>query len=199
MVKDRFGEDTLYIISEYIQDATSTLDCGFYLTKTGRIIYLGVQECILEEFGFVAGNVDWDKQMKYKTRLYDKFVVPVASYLQEKGYFGVVGLDIVTSPSGDYLVDLNPRINGNTAYLMLARSMARLGLTKSLFQICEGFEVSAEQLLKKANSINEMNAGGKVVIMGAANDGKKCHASVSVFAGSMALVDSLHAQFCGKQ
>ena len=195
MVKERFGPDSSYVISEYIKDVHVTLDCGFYLTKSGRVIYLGVQECILEDFGYVAGTIDSDKQEKYKERLYDKFVVPVASYLHKKGYFGVVGIDIVANSSGDYLVDLNPRINGDTSYLMLAQTMATLGFTKSLFFICATVDgVTGKQLVEKANSINEKNANGRIVIMATADDGKKCHASFSVFSDSMGGVKCLNAE-----
>jgi hypothetical protein len=198
MVKDRFGSDSDYVISEYIQDVQSTLDCGFYVTKSGRIINMGVQECILENFSSDGGTIDWDKQEQYKERLYDKFVVPVAAYLHKKGFFGVVGIDIVTSPGGDYMVDLNPRINGNSAYLMLAGSMAKFGHSKSFFTICSSFDGTSEQLVKKANSINERKDGGRVIIMAATDDGDKCHASVSVFGDTMELVRSLYSQLCGK-
>jgi hypothetical protein len=198
MVKDRFGSDSDYVISEYIQDVQSTLDCGFYVTKSGRIINMGVQECILENFSSDGGTIDWDKQEQYKERLYDKFVVPVAAYLHKKGFFGVVGIDIVTSPGGDYMVDLNPRINGNSAYLMLAGSMAKFGHSKSFFTICSSFDGTSEQLVKKANSINERKDGGRVIIMAATDDGDKCHASASVFGDTMELVRSLYSQLCGK-
>ena len=198
-VKDRFGSDSSYIISKYVQNVQSTLDCGFYVTKSGSIIYIGVQECVLENFGFEGGNIDWDKQEQYKKQIYDKIVVPVAKYLHEKGYFGIVGVDIVTSPSGDYLVDLNPRINGNTSYLMLASSMAKVGLSKSRYQICESFNVTSDELVKKANSINEKNANGRVIVMAAADEGEKCHTSFAVFANSMELVESLYSQVGGNK
>ena len=199
MVKNRFGPDSSYIISQYIQDVKATLDCGFYLTKKGRIIYLGVQDCILENFGYDAGTIDWDKQEVYKKQLYDKFVVPVAAYLHKKGYFGIVGIDVVTSPGGDYLVDLNPRINGDTSYMMLAPPMAKLGLSKSRFQICVAFDTTVEQLVKKANSINEKNANGRIIVMAAADDEGKCFATIAVFGDSMKLVDSLYAKLCDNE
>lgn len=196
MVKNRFGSDSSYIISEYIQDVQCTLDCGFYVTKSGHIIYLGVQECTLENFGCSGGYTDLGKQEEYKQQLYDKFVKPVSAYLHKKGYFGIVGIDIVRSPSGDYVVDMNPRINGNTSYLMLARSMAELAFSRSRFEICETFDFKSEQLVKKANSINEKNANGRVIIMAAADEGEKCHASVSVFSDSKEMAGSLHDQLC---
>ena len=198
MVKSKFPEDASYIISEYIQDVQSTLDCGFYVTKTGRIIYIGVEECAMEDLGFRYATIDWNKQDQYKAQLYEKFVVPVANYLHKKGYFGIVGIDVVTSESGDYLVDLNSRINGNTSYLMLARSMASK-FTKSFFDICLTLDGAGDQLVKKANSLNETNEGGRVIIMAVADDGMKCHATVAVFGDSVDLVDSLFAQLCGKE
>lgn len=197
MVKGIFGADVSYIISEFIQDVRATLDCSFYVTKSGRIIWIGVQECVMEGYGYVAGTVDWHLQEQYRERLYDKYVVPVAAYLHKKGYFGIVGIDIITSQSGDYLTDLNPRLNGNTQFIMLAASMAKLGLSKSLFQIHVSFDVSGEQLVKKANSINETSAG-RVVIIASADEDEKCYAAVSVSADSMKLAESLYASLCSK-
>ena len=199
MVRSKFGKDASYILSEYIQDVQNTLDCSFYVTKTGHIIYIGVQECILKNFGYCYGTIDWNKQDQYKERLYDKFVVPVANYLHKKGYFGMVGIDVITSERGDYLVDLNPRINGDSSYHMLARSMATLGFTKAMMQSCATFDGTGEQLVKKGNSLNETNVRGRVILMAVADDGTKCHATVAVFGNSVNLVDSLYAQLCGKE
>lgn len=200
MVKSKFPEDASYIISEYIQDVQSILSCCVYLTKTGHITYIGVGECIMDQdLSFRRGIVDWNSQDEYKARLYDKFVVPVANYLHKKGYFGIVGIETITNESGDYLVDLNPRINGDTSYIMLARSMTSLKFTKSLFDSCHTFDGTGGQLVKKANSLNETNESGRVIIMAVADDGMKCHANVGVFGDSLDLVNSLHAQLCGKE
>ena len=198
IVKGAFGADVSYIISEFIQDVHTTLDCSFYVTKSGRIIWIGVQECVIEDYGYVAGRADWDLQKQYKQRIYDKFVVPVAEYLHKKGYFGIVGIDIITSPSGDYLIDLNPRLNGNTQFIMLAPGMANLGLSKSLFRICESFDCTEDQLIKKANSINATTSTGRVVIIASADEDGKCYAAVSVFANEMALAESLYVCLCSK-
>ncbi|XP_028411659.1 uncharacterized protein LOC114534413 isoform X2 [Dendronephthya gigantea] len=196
-ITERFGSDAIYVISEYIQEVQSTIDCGFYVTKSGNIIYLGVQECVVnKDFGCSGGSVDWDMQDKYRERVYDKFVVPVAKYLHNKGYFGMVGIDIITSLRGDYLVDLNPRINGNTAYLILASTMAKLGLTKSRYEICVTFNITSEELVKKANSINEENLSSRIIIMAAVDEGEKCHAAISIFSDSEEMVDSLCAELC---
>ena len=199
IVRSKFGKDAPYILSEYIQDVQNTLDCSFYVTKTGRIIYIGVEECVLENFSYRYGTIDWNKQDQYKARLYDKFVVPVANYLHKKGYFGIVGIDIITSERGDYLVDLNPRINGDSSYHMLARSMATLGFTKAMMYSCATFDGTGEQLVKKGNSLNETNVRGRVTVMAVTDDGTKCHAAVAVFGDSVNLVDSLYTQLCGKE
>ncbi|XP_028414619.1 uncharacterized protein LOC114537722 [Dendronephthya gigantea] len=195
LITERFGSDAFYVVSEYIQEVQSTIGCGFYVTKSGNIIYLGVQECaVKKDFQYHGGSIDWDMQDKYRERVYDKFVVPVAKYLHNKGYFGMVGIDIITSPRGDYLVDLNPRINASTSHLILASNMAKLGLTKSRYEVCATFDVTSEELVKKANSINEENLSSRIIIMTAVDEGDKCHAAFSVFCDSEEMVDSLCAK-----
>ncbi len=194
MIKTRFGEDAKYIISKFIQDVCVTLACDFYVTKTGRIFWIATRECVVEDFEYVGGTMDWDSQGKYKERLYDKFVIPVAEYLHKKGYFGVVGIDVIASPSGDYLVDLNPRLNGSTSFALLAVMMAKnLEMSKSIFKLSTGFDCSSEDLVKKASSINETNVG-RVVIMASADENKKCYATVAVFGDSMKLVEKLYTR-----
>ena len=194
MLQNKYDGEASYIISQYIEDVQFTLVCCFYVTKSARIIWIGAQECDLREYDYAAGIIDWDLQEQYKRRVYDKFLVPIANYLHGKGYFGVVGLDIVTGPSGDFLVDLNPRINGGTSCTMLASNMAHMGLTKSLFQICARFDVSGERLVQQADAINEEKTG-RIVIVAAADDGEmRCYATVSVFADNMKMVESLYAK-----
>ena len=167
MINPRFGSDSSYVISEYIPDVQCTLACGFYVAKSGRIILFGIQECTMKNYRHIGGYTDWNKQEQYKQQLYDKFVVPVSSYLHKKGYFGIVGLDIIRSPSGDYLVDMNPRVNGSTPVLMLSHHMMELGFSHSRFDKCNTYNITSKQLIEKANSINEKTGNGRVVIMAA--------------------------------
>ena len=194
MINTRFGTDSSYVISEYIPDVQCTLACGFYVGKSGRIILFGIQECTMKNYRHIGGYTDWNKQEQYKQQLYDKFVVPVSSYLHKKGYFGIVGLDIIRSPSGDYLVDMNPRVNGSTPVLMLSHHMMELGFSHSRFDKCNNYNITSKQLIEKANSINEKTGNGRVVIMAAADEGEKCRASVAAFSDSKEIVDSLQDQ-----
>ena len=196
MINTRFGSDSSYIISEYIQDVQCTISCGFYVGKSGRIILFGIQECIMESFDHVGGYIDWNKHEQYKQQIYSKFVVPVSNYLHKKGYFGIVGLDIIRSPSGDYLVDMNPRITGSTPVLILSHNMMKLGFSHSRFVHCNTFNITSKQLVEKANFINEKTGNGRVVIFAAVDYGKskKCRAYVAAFSNSKEMVDSLQDQ-----
>ena len=198
-INKRFGSNSSYVISEYIQDVQCTLSCGFYVGKSGRITYFGTQECIMENFGHHGGYIDWNKYEQYKQQLYGKFVVPVSNYLHKKGYFGIVGLDIIRNPSGDYLVDMNPRISGTTPLVMLSNHMMELGFSHARFDICNTVNITSEQLVEKANSINEKTGNTRVVILAAVDEEEKCHASFTVFSNSKEMVDSLHDELCDNE
>ena len=196
MINTRFGSDSSYVISEYIQDVQCILACGFYVGKSGRIRLFGIQECTMEIFAHIGGYIDWNKHEQYKQQLYRKFVVPVSNYLHKKGYFGIVGLDIIRSPSGDYLVDMNSRVNGSTPVLILSHHMMELGFSHSRYDKCNIYNMTSKQLVEKANSINEKTSNARIVILATADEGKKCRASVAAFSDSKEMVDSLQDQLC---
>ena len=170
------------------------LACGFYVGKSGRIRLFGIQECTMSNFRHIGGYIDWNKHEQYKQQLYGKFVVPVSNYLHKKGYFGIVGLDIIRSPRGDYLVDMNPRINGSTPVMILSHHMMELGFSHSRFDIVNTYNMTSKQLVERANSINEKTGSARVIILAVADEGKRCRASVAAFSDSKEMVDSLQDQ-----
>ena len=80
---------------------------------------------------------------------------------------------------------------------MLAARMATLGLSKSIYKISVSFDITSEKLVEKANYLNESNCG-KIIIMAAADEAEKCHASVAVFGDSKDVACSLFAKLCDK-
>jgi hypothetical protein len=44
------------------------------------------------DYEWIGSEVDWDQREEHRDRVYDKFIVPVAKYLHEKGYFGFTGM-----------------------------------------------------------------------------------------------------------
>ena len=58
----------------------------------------------------------------YLEALLKPTLLPVADKLHEREYFGVVGVDILLNKAGQqYVIDINPRINGSTPMLLASK------------------------------------------------------------------------------
>lgn len=168
------------VITEVIQDINGNYCLQFYLYKTGEIHWLGVTNQIIgANFIWGGGVVNWADQTRLKSLLYDT-IVPVKEYLHKQGYFGIVGIDILTTKDNSYVIDINPRMNGTTPQLLLAPVLAALGYNASVYLADGRFTCKADKLLQTANEINfEHNA--MVIVLSLADVEEGCEAHVVVF------------------
>ncbi|KXJ23859.1 hypothetical protein AC249_AIPGENE15405 [Exaiptasia diaphana] len=116
MVRKQAGWKGDLLIQEYLDNIIKVHDCYFYLFKSGEVFWLGVY---LGQFDFSDGKFEWlcglsdfEEECERKNYVYDKFIVPIAKFLHEKGYFGALSCEIVENEKGMFLVDLNVRISG---------------------------------------------------------------------------------------
>ena len=100
------------------------------------------------------------------------------------------GIDIITSSSGDYLVDMNARLTGFTPHALIAPVMARDGLTKSLFKSADNQDCSTSELIKKVNKINE-KSHGKIIILYSMDVDEGCIAAIVAFGETVEYVEGL--------
>lgn len=170
-------------ISEVVDDVTGNYCVQFYLHKNGTIRWLGVTiQNITENFDYNGNYCNWNEQMALKKKLYSS-VMPVKEYLHKKGYFGIVGIDVLTSKSGKYVIDVNPRINGSTKLVLMAPHLAARGFpTSTMVPIpnIRGNEIEMMRMFDKINSLGE----GLVINLTSseAPDGKTCVGHVAMFA-----------------
>ncbi|XP_031567955.1 uncharacterized protein LOC116302732 [Actinia tenebrosa] len=168
------------VITEVIEGITGNNCLQFYLYKSGEIHWLGVTNQIIgDNFIWGGGVVNWGDQTRLKSLLYDK-VVPVKEYLHKQGYFGIVGIDILTTEDNSYIIDVNPRINGSTPQLLLAPVMATLGYDTSVYLAGGRFNCKADTLLQTANLINSQHSA-MVIVLSLADVEKGCEAHVVAF------------------
>ncbi|KAL9599990.1 MAG: hypothetical protein Q9219_003459 [cf. Caloplaca sp. 3 TL-2023] len=106
------------IASELIKDPIGDWGLTFFLTKTGRCIFLAVTEQIIDSTqSWIGSTISYKAQEKLKekfTPLMDK----IGSWLHSHGYLGPCGADILESeeseaPNTFNIVDLNVRITGS--------------------------------------------------------------------------------------
>ena len=111
-------------------------------------------------------------------------IKPAAKYLHAEGYFGVVGIDVVTNGDGQqFLVDVNPRLTGITPFLMSSRMFAEQGLGEGIYLASFKFIGALDQLIVKAESFHKSQSPSRVVVLSAFEDPSgeytTCHLSVT--------------------
>uniref|UniRef100_A0A6P8IJS0 Uncharacterized protein LOC116302097 n=1 Tax=Actinia tenebrosa TaxID=6105 RepID=A0A6P8IJS0_ACTTE len=182
-------------ISEVIEDITGNYCVQFYLFKTGEIHWLGCsRQTVTDEFEWDGGYIDWNKQDELK-RMYFNTVMPVKEYLHKKGYFGVVGIDVLSNKEDNYVVDVNARINGSTSLLLIAPHMAAKGFTSSALLIIPDVKGNESELIEKLDQINSESNGIVIDLASVENpDGKSCEAHICMFAKSEQGVKNLYSK-----
>ena len=179
------------VFQEFIPRIKEVPSFQFYLHKTGELFWIGTTSGSFRGFSWTVGSVDWDKQDAYEQLVYEEFTLPIKNYLQKRGYFGLVTFEVVITDHGKYLVDVNPRIGGDTTHLLLARYMALdLGLKHSAIFCYNKHNTSARKLVAKANAINNKGRG-IIVVLSAADADKGCESNLSIFAKTSEEVQNL--------
>lgn len=187
-------------ISGVIEEITGNYCVQFYLFKTGDIHWLGCSnQVVTENFGWNGGYVHWNEQDELKEKLY-KTVMPVKEYLHKHGYFGVVGIDVLTCKEGNFVVDLNARINGSTTLLLIAPHIAPQGYpTSALLKIpkVKGNEAEMTKMFDKINCLGE----GLVINLASveAEDAQSCEGHVCMFAKDEEGIKNLYDMITGSE
>ena len=172
------------VFQEFIPGAKEVPSFQFYLHKSGQVFWVGTTTGGFDGiFAWTSGTVDWDRQEEYEQLVYEDFTLPIKKYLQNRGYFGLVTFEVLITDDRKYLVDVNPRIGGDTTHLLLARHMALdIGLKHSaIFCKNKHYNMTAKELVKKAND-NNASAGGTIIVLSAADASKGCESYLSIFA-----------------
>ena len=168
-------------IIEHIKD---DIGVQFYLCRNGKMIWIGLtQQHFDTKKRWCGGVFSADQQVDWFDDLCG-MIAPVGTHLHERGYFGLVGIDILKDTSGRmFLVDVNPRLTGISPFLMASRIFLRNeGLTEGIYQASLRINASFEQLIETAERIKD----ARVIVLSAVEEvtvsGKAatiCHLSVS--------------------
>ena len=179
------------VFQEFISGVKEVPSFQFYLHKSGEIFWVGTTMGGFDSFAWTSGTVDWDKQEEYEHLVYEQFTLPVKNYLHERGYFGLVTFEVLITDHGKYLVDVNPRIGGDTTHLLLARYMALdIDLKHSAIFCYNKHRTTAKMFVEKANAINNKGKG-MIIILSAADVDEECESYLSVFAKTPEEVQTL--------
>lgn len=172
--------DAPIVINELLTDIIGDYGVQFYLDTQGVMTWLGFTQQVFSETGRWTGGIfNADIQEQF----YDEFhtiAEPVARYLHENGYFGVVGIDILqTKRNGFFLVDLNPRLTGITPFLMMSRLFIADGYSHGLYATSVEITGRMSDVIAKAEAMSQ----SRVLVLSAyeapGSNTIKCHLSIS--------------------
>ena len=177
---DRHWPDAKTVINELIEDIDEDYGVQFYLRQSGEIVWLGFTEQIFNKQNRWAGG---RFSAKIQDKLYPEFIKiarPVAEYLHQNGYYGVVGIDILQNNKGElFLVDLNPRLTGITPFLTASRLFSKEEMNEGIYCPSLPFPGTLAALIETVENIQD----AKVAVLSAYEDLKAsktlCHISVN--------------------
>lgn len=183
------------VFQEFIPGVKDVPSFQFYLHKSGDLFWLGTTTGGFNGFCWTSGLVDWDKQDDYKNLVYEEFTLPVKNYLQSQGYFGLVTFEVLITDSEKYLVDVNPRIGGDTTHLLLARHMALDNGLKHSAIFCKNKHdnMTAKALVEFADNSNDKGEG-QIIVLSIVDADNGCESYVSIFATTPEEVQHLFHQ-----
>lgn len=171
--------DAPTVINQMLTEIIGDFGVQFYLNKKGEMIWLGFTQQVFSETGRWTGGIF---NAEIQDDLYDDFfriAEPVAQYLHQKGYFGVVGIDILQNRKGEFfLVDLNPRLTGITPFLMTSRLFIADGYNHGIYAASVELPGRLNDVIKRAEAMTET----RVLILSAyhaPHSTIKCHISIS--------------------
>jgi hypothetical protein len=128
-IDDLRSAETLFrhcpqVVAEEYLTMDRNLCLNYAIMHTGQIVYLGSAEQITDPCGKYYGNwIDTDSQAPSAAI---EMGTQVARKGFAKGYWGILGIDMaILEDKRIFIFDLNFRLNGSTAALILADSIAR--------------------------------------------------------------------------
>jgi hypothetical protein len=154
----------LYTCCLVLQDILpgEVLPLSMFVTQSGRPIFIGCCTQAQDKMGFwLGGRMSYPQQSELEKRFAD-VMKKVANFLHGKGYYGPVGIDIMTDGEGRHkVIDLNARVAGSFALGCLRGHFQRLGLSEALVH---SFSARCSQKDFKVNFQQEFDEGSFVVI-----------------------------------
>jgi len=193
-IREQHGWEDKIVFQEVIQGLKEVVGYQFYLRKSGEIYWIGTRSSGgTDKYHWDYSVMDWRMQEQYKTLAWDRFTVPIATYLHQRGYFGFIEFELLVNDVGMYLVDLNPRVCGGTPHALMAPFFAQMGYNHSTdFGMSSNMSYNA--IIEKGDDVNKEN-NMRVIILSARSVGSGCECYVSIYGRTHEDVHSLRTEF----
>ena len=172
--------DAPLVINQLLTDIVGDYGVQFYLNKQGEMTWLGFTQQVFNEAGRWTGGVF---NANIQDELYEAFLdiaKPVAGYLHAKGYFGVVGIDILQDKDDNfYLVDLNPRLTGITPFLIVSRNLIAEGYNHGIYAASVELDGDLTDVIRMTEGIESARVAILSAYQASNSSITKCHISIS--------------------
>ncbi|KAF3481270.1 solid-state culture specific protein [Arthroderma uncinatum] len=102
---------------------------SLFVTPKGRAVFIGCCKQRFNKYGhWIGGSISYEDQDAMH-KMYAGCMEKVGLFLQQKGYHGPAGIDILTTRSGEqYVIDLNVRLTGSYNLGLLTGHFTKRGL-----------------------------------------------------------------------
>ena len=172
------------VLTELVEDIRFNFCCHAYVNRSGDIRWIGVTEKIMDDSGIWIGAVVELPKQRELERLTRPTAEPVIDALHAKGYFGLVGVDVLVDTQGkQYVIDINPRILGSTPLILASMALQKRGWDAAIFLTGVPFkDINAEALISRADSVKD----GEAIIYSIIQRGSELICQIGVFAKTLA-------------
>ena len=180
------------VITEVVQDVTEVFNIQLYLFQNGNFHWLGVRRKMYSTqlVDLATPDVNWNEQAELRKEV-SGAAFSVMKYLHRNGYFGFIGVEILSNNKGKFLIDVNLKTSDSTYLLLLAPNLAALNYP--ICQVIDILPISIEHFIKVIDKINDEERGRVLVMSGDESCGEKpMKACVAVFAKNAELASVLH-------
>ena len=138
-----------------------SMGISFSVTQKGQAIFIGCTTQFFADGGkWVGGSICYPDQPRLE-REYSATIDRITKHLHDKGYYGAVGADVVTDPSGHHLiVDLNVRVSGSYSLGCLKNYFGARGLS---YAGLDSFQVHCSQSHFRRHFAERMKDGSLIL------------------------------------
>jgi hypothetical protein len=135
------------VVMAFVSDVTDNYCVQFYVDRTGGVSLIGATHQLVSETGVHLGGI-----IRFQATDMNPFfdiIQHVALHVHQRGYFGVIGVDILKDKDGRlHVIDANIRVNGSTPLCLQRNQLLDADRETAKYSTDYCFQGSLDQALK---------------------------------------------------
>ncbi|KKY13727.1 putative solid-state culture specific atp-grasp domain-containing protein [Phaeomoniella chlamydospora] len=185
------------ILMDFVEDVTCHWGLTFFLTQSGKSIFLGASEQRLKDLVHWKGSAISYPDQKWHKERFTPLMNQIGDFVHSYGYYGPMGIDILEVPAGingvttsEFLVvDLNVRFSGSLNLVLLGDFFSKqrgLHVATSFFIQSK---VDRETLMSR---LSQQFKEGRIIIMAWYDDLEGASRSIGFNGGAVIVAGEDH-------